>query len=123
MLLVSAASIAAYGCLRAMNTLMESVSGLGPQLYPVFEDALLPLMQKYLSTDGQDIIEEVRAEEQGTHGVSSVEGLLCRTPLELCARCCCAALQVLEMLAYLTYFNTSISPRVWALWPQLHQVG
>jgi hypothetical protein len=57
--LLPAASIAAYGCLRAINTLMESVAGLGAQLYPAFEEALLPMLQKYISSDGQDIIEEV----------------------------------------------------------------
>lgn len=81
------AGIAAYGCLRAINTLLESVAGLGQQLYPVLEETLYPLMHKLISSDGQDVIEEV-----------------------------------LEMLAYLTFYGPGISPRLWALWPQMHQM-
>ncbi|GFH24941.1 importin N-terminal domain-containing protein, partial [Haematococcus lacustris] len=51
-------NIAAYECLRAINTLLDSLSGLGPELYLAIEDALLPLVMKLLSTDGQDVVEE-----------------------------------------------------------------
>ena len=30
--------------------------------------------------------------------------------------------QVLEMLAYFTFYSTSISERLWSLWPALHSV-
>jgi hypothetical protein len=30
--------------------------------------------------------------------------------------------QLLEILSYLTYYNTTITPRIWSLWPQLHKV-
>jgi hypothetical protein len=78
-----AAGIAAYGCIKALNTLLESVSSL-KHLFPSLEELLFPLMQKNISTDGQDVFEEV-----------------------------------LEMLAYFTYFSDSISPRMWSLWPQV----
>jgi len=81
------AGIAAYGCLRAINTLLESVAGLGPQLYPVLEEQLYPMMHKLISSEGQDVIEEV-----------------------------------LEMLAYLTFYGPGISPRLWSLWPQMHNM-
>lgn len=78
-----AAGIAAYGCIKALNTLLESVSSL-KHLFPALEELLYPLMKANISTDGQDVFEEV-----------------------------------LEMLAYFTYFSDSISPRLWSLWPQV----
>lgn len=36
--------MAAYGCLRAINTLLESVAALGAALFPELEAALYPLM-------------------------------------------------------------------------------
>eukprot|EP00898_Chlorokybus_atmophyticus_P004844 jgi/Chlat1/5360/Chrsp35S05283 len=51
-------ALAAVGCLRAISTLLESVSSL-PQLYPQLEDMLMPIMTKMLTTDGQDVYEEV----------------------------------------------------------------
>eukprot|EP00798_Chlamydomonas_sp_ICE-L_P030404 gene30404-35409_t len=77
-------SIAAYGCLKALNTLLESVNTLG-ELYPVLEESLFPIMQRFLSTDGQDVFEEV-----------------------------------LEMMAYFTFYSPTISDRMWLLWPQIH---
>lgn len=55
-----AAGLAAYGCLRAINTLLESVSGLGPELFPSLEAALYPMLYKLISSEGQDVMEEVR---------------------------------------------------------------
>jgi hypothetical protein len=57
-LLPLAAGIAAYGCIKALNTLLESVASLKP-LFPALEELLFPIMQKNISTDGQDIFEEV----------------------------------------------------------------
>lgn len=51
-------ALAAVGCLRAISTILESVSSL-PQLYVQIEPTLLPIMRKMLSTDGQDVFEEV----------------------------------------------------------------
>lgn len=79
-----AGAIAAYGCLKAINTLLDSVANL-KHLFPVLEDILFPVMSKLLSTEGQDVFEDV-----------------------------------LEILAYFTYFEDPISPRLWSLWPQLH---
>eukprot|EP00967_Tisochrysis_lutea_P021776 scaffold24773_cov18-Tisochrysis_lutea.AAC.3 len=38
------AGMAAYGCLRAINTLLESVAALGPALFPELEASLYPLI-------------------------------------------------------------------------------
>lgn len=43
-LTVSAAGMAAYGCLRAINTLLESVAALGSALFPQLEATLYPLI-------------------------------------------------------------------------------
>lgn len=52
------AALAAVGCLRAISTILESVSRL-PDLFPQVEPVLLPILQRMLSTDGQDIFEEL----------------------------------------------------------------
>ncbi|MCO5568289.1 hypothetical protein L7F22_021988 [Adiantum nelumboides] len=52
------AALAAVACLRAISTILESVSKL-PNLFPQLEPILLPIMQRMLSTDGQDIFEEL----------------------------------------------------------------
>jgi hypothetical protein len=51
-------ALAAVGCLRAIGTILESVSRL-PDLFPAMEPTLLPIMQRMLTTDGQDVFEEV----------------------------------------------------------------
>ncbi|XP_058093575.1 importin beta-like SAD2 isoform X2 [Magnolia sinica] len=51
-------ALAAVGCLRAISTILESVSRL-PHLFIQIEPTLLPIMRKMLTTDGQEIIEEV----------------------------------------------------------------
>ncbi|KAI0510471.1 hypothetical protein KFK09_011075 [Dendrobium nobile] len=51
-------ALAAVGCLRAISTILESVSRL-PHLYVQIEPTLLPIMRKMLTTDGQDVFEEV----------------------------------------------------------------
>lgn len=51
-------ALAAYGVLRALSTVLESVCSL-PELYPQLEDILFPLLQRYTSTEGQDIFEEI----------------------------------------------------------------
>ena len=76
-------ALASVGCLRAICTILESVSNL-PQMLATLEPILYPIMQKMLSTDGQDIFEEV-----------------------------------LEMMSYVTYFSTTISPMMWTLYPQM----
>lgn len=45
-------ALAAVGCLRAIGTILESVSRL-PDLFPAMEPTLLPIMQRMLTTDGQ----------------------------------------------------------------------
>jgi hypothetical protein len=47
-------ALAAVGCLRAISTILESVSRL-PHLFPQVEPILLPIMQRMLTTDGQGI--------------------------------------------------------------------
>ena len=44
--------------MKALNTLLSCVSSL-PELFPTLEELLFPLMQKMISTEGQDIFEEV----------------------------------------------------------------
>lgn len=48
-------ALAAVGCLRAISTILESVSSL-PQLFVEIEPTILPIMQKMLTTDGQGIL-------------------------------------------------------------------
>jgi hypothetical protein len=50
--------MAAYGCLRALSTVLDSVSSM-PALFPQLEAILFPVMQRLCSTDGQDVFEEV----------------------------------------------------------------
>ena len=79
-------ALASLGCLRAISTILDAVSDMPKEqsLYPQLEDLLWPLMQRMISTDGQDVFEEV-----------------------------------LEIVAYLTYYSPTISDRMWGLWPQL----
>ncbi|KAL4289962.1 hypothetical protein GQ457_14G000330 [Hibiscus cannabinus] len=51
-------ALAAVGCLRAISTILESVSKL-PHLFVQVEPTLLPIMRRMLTTDGQEIFEEV----------------------------------------------------------------
>ncbi|KAL8157667.1 hypothetical protein AgCh_002392 [Apium graveolens] len=51
-------ALAAVGCLRAISTILESVSSL-PQLFVNIEPTLLPIMRRMLTTDGQEVFEEV----------------------------------------------------------------
>ncbi|CAM8985400.1 unnamed protein product [Rhodiola kirilowii] len=51
-------ALAAVGCLRAISTILQSVSRL-PQLFLQIEPILLPIMRKMLTTEGQDVFEEV----------------------------------------------------------------
>ena len=50
--------MAAYGCMRALSTVLDSVSTM-PALFPQLEAILFPVMQRLCSTDGQDVFEEV----------------------------------------------------------------
>ncbi|GLT74887.1 hypothetical protein SLA2020_466520 [Shorea laevis] len=51
-------ALAAVGCLRAISTILESVSRL-PHLFVQIELTLLPIMRRMLTTDGQEVFEEV----------------------------------------------------------------
>uniref|UniRef100_A0A0A0LQB3 Importin N-terminal domain-containing protein n=1 Tax=Cucumis sativus TaxID=3659 RepID=A0A0A0LQB3_CUCSA len=51
-------ALAAVGCLRAISTILESVSRI-PQLFVQIEPTLLPIMRRMLTTDGQEVFEEV----------------------------------------------------------------
>ena len=52
-------ALASLGCLRAISTVLDAVSGV-PELYPALEELLYPMLAQMLSTDGQDVFEEVR---------------------------------------------------------------
>jgi importin-7 len=45
-------ALAAVGCLRAISTILESISSL-PHLYIQIEPTLLPILRKMLTSDGQ----------------------------------------------------------------------
>jgi hypothetical protein len=45
-------ALAAVGCLRAISTILESVSRL-PHLFVQIEPTLLPIMRRMLTSDGQ----------------------------------------------------------------------
>ncbi|KAM0989508.1 hypothetical protein ACFX15_012924 [Malus domestica] len=51
-------ALAAVGCLRAISTILESVSRLH-HLFVQVEPTLLPIMRRMLTTDGQEVFEEV----------------------------------------------------------------
>ncbi|KAL4298142.1 hypothetical protein GQ457_12G002620 [Hibiscus cannabinus] len=51
-------ALAAVGCLRAISTILESVSRF-PHLFVQVEPTLLPIMRRMLTTDGQEVFEEV----------------------------------------------------------------
>ncbi|XP_054821198.1 importin beta-like SAD2 [Prosopis cineraria] len=51
-------ALAAVGCLRAISTILESVSRL-PHLFVEVEPTLLPIMRRMLTSDGQEVFEEV----------------------------------------------------------------
>lgn len=48
-------ALAAVGCLRAISTILESVSSL-PELFVHVEPTLLPIMRRMLTTDGQGTV-------------------------------------------------------------------
>jgi hypothetical protein len=54
--------------LRTIATVLESVSGQ-PALFPALEAPLLPLLRRFLSTDGQDVIEELAQVRPGRVGL------------------------------------------------------
>ncbi|KAF6165461.1 hypothetical protein GIB67_028020 [Kingdonia uniflora] len=51
-------ALAAVGCLRAISTILESVSQL-PHLFADIERILLPIMRRMLTTDGQDGVQTI----------------------------------------------------------------
>lgn len=53
-----AAAVAAYGCLKALNTLLDGVAEM-KHLLPVLEEIIFPIMAKCISSDGQDVLEDV----------------------------------------------------------------
>ena len=51
-------ALASVGCLRAIATILESLSAL-PHMYEQLEPNLMPIMRKMLGPDGYDVYEEV----------------------------------------------------------------
>ena len=51
-------SLAAFGCLGALSTVLESVSSL-PYLFPTLEPVVFPILQRLCTQEGQDVYEEV----------------------------------------------------------------
>ena len=75
--------LAAYGCLRALSTVLDTVSSL-PHLIPQLEAIVFPVLKRLVSSEGQDVLEEV-----------------------------------MELLAYFTYYSPVISPEMWSIWSQV----
>ncbi|GER26335.1 ARM repeat superfamily protein [Striga asiatica] len=82
-------ALAAVGCLRAISTILESVSRL-PHLFAHIEPTLLPIMSRMLTTDGQ--------------------GVMVGEAFEVFE-------EVLEIVSYMTFFSPTISLEMWSLWP------
>ena len=51
-------ALAALGVLRALGTILESVSSI-PEMYVELEPLVFPIMYRMLSTEGQDVFEEI----------------------------------------------------------------
>ena len=51
-------ALAAFGILRALSTVMESVSTL-PGLFPQLEAIVFPVLRTMTSQEGQDVFEEI----------------------------------------------------------------
>jgi len=52
------AAVAAYGCLKALNTLLDAVAEM-KHLLPTLEEITFGIMSKCISSDGQDVLEDV----------------------------------------------------------------
>lgn len=48
-------ALAAVGCLRAISTILESISSL-PHLFTQMEPTLMPIMRRMLTSDGQGMV-------------------------------------------------------------------
>lgn len=59
-------ALAAVGCLRAISTILESVSRL-PHLFVQVEPTLLPIMRRMLTTDGQGLYNTLYHRIPGTN--------------------------------------------------------
>jgi hypothetical protein len=51
-------ALAALGVLRALGTILESISSI-PEMYTELEPLIFPIMYRMLSTEGQDVFEEI----------------------------------------------------------------
>lgn len=130
-------ALAAVGCLRAIGTILESVSRL-PDLFPLMEPTLLPIMQRMLTTDGQGWLSEFS--HCSVNWISFAYDVIC-------IWCFCTDMhkglkillgmikkrhwywpgyrdvfpdvfeEVLEIVSYMTYFSPVISLNMWSLWP------
>ncbi|KAE8723860.1 Importin beta-like SAD2 [Hibiscus syriacus] len=90
-----AGALAAVGCLRAISTILESVSRL-PHLFVQVEPTLLPIMQRMLTTDGQGKVITLNFFLYSFAEVFE---------------------EVLEIVSYMTFFSPTISLNMWSLWP------
>ncbi|KAE9450594.1 hypothetical protein C3L33_17507, partial [Rhododendron williamsianum] len=95
-------ALAAVGCLRAISTILESVSRL-PNLFVHIEPTMLPIMRRMLTTDGQDSRSDLLDD-------NAVGACSKRSNLEVFE-------EVLEIVSYMTFFSPTISPDMWSLWP------
>ena len=51
-------ALGAFSCLRAIATVLDSVSSL-PEIFPSLEECVFPLLQRHCSQEGMEVFEEV----------------------------------------------------------------
>ncbi|CAD7704977.1 unnamed protein product [Ostreobium quekettii] len=78
-------AIAAYGCLRALNTLVDSVRSQ-PAIFSQLEEICFPIMDRMTSREAIEVFEDV-----------------------------------MEMVTLFMMFSPKITPRMWTLWPKMHE--
>eukprot|EP00210_Caulerpa_lentillifera_P002538 g2435.t1 len=77
-------SLCAFGCIRAMTTLIQSVHS-SANLCNSLEELFYPVIDSIIMRENQELIEDV-----------------------------------VDMMAFFTYYSPQISPRMWSLFPKLH---
>lgn len=51
-------AMAMYGCLRALSSVLDCVSGV-ESMFPQLEELLFPIMQRFCSSEGDEVLEEI----------------------------------------------------------------
>ena len=117
-------ALAAFGCLQALSTVLDSVSRL-PHLFPQLEDTLFPVMQAMCTEDGQDVFEEIlemisyftyfSPEVTCCPSVTVLLWHVVENTLFLVMQAMCTRdgqdvfEEILEMISYFTYFSPEVT--------------